>query len=1237
MAKVRKKQQLSVNENYIPVSKGKRLGVQVPGSMAFETQQALKELVRINGNIDEYVRRKLKYASKPALFAVLAAEQIDSVAMAINQIEEGNGLIIADQTGIGKGRQAAAIIRYAIMNGYVPVFISEKPSLFSDMYRDLDDIDAAEFRPLIYNLNKDGDVKDAQGKVVYKAFRDNAQLRDKIEEETDLPEGYDYVMTTYSQLNTDWIAIKNRKQQAKKNLKMRPQFKTAFLRAIAPKCIFILDEAHNAGGVDSIVGVYLREVLKKSKGAVYLSATFAKRPDNMPLYAVKTAMQEASLSDEGLINAIQGGGLPLQEIISSQLVSSGQMLRRQRSYDGIKVTYKTLKSQREKHVKIFDTVTAIIRQIIAFQEVYIKDGVIKNKEKELEEMGTTVEETKGTAKAGVDNMPYFSKIFNVIDQLLFSIKAEDVAKEAVRLLNEDKKVVIAFKSTMGSFLADYGLTDGEPIGYIDFSATLQKGLEGVMKYTVRDVMGGSSNHVIAVKDLPPSGQDAYHNIELAIQRASSGIGISPIDVIIDIIENSIRKKGFDSSGKYYKVAEVTGRKQRISNITSKNPVVRSFKSDANKAFREFNQGVIDVLLINQSGSTGLSAHSSDKFKDQRQRVMIIHQAEVNVNTEVQKRGRVNRTGQVNKPAYLYISSDIPAEQRLFMMLKSKLKSLDATTTASQETSKTQLESVDFLNKYGDVLLANLLAEDRELDKKLGYPLSSKEKVEKLDFSIDGLARKVTGRVAVLPVKEQEEFYENTTNSYLNMIRKLKEQGEYDLEADFLALDAEIKKSFVKIKGKGGYTPFGQDSVLEQVEVNVLRKPFKKTELLTAITNELNGLKNKAYETKLLEDLDRLYPDIIDEKTKASEEKIQELEDSVVKIKNSLGELEEKAKEKAERDIKKTEERVKKLKETVTNMTYDMHLKEGVIRDVFKTFYIGKVTRIHFSIGENWSWGVCIGIHVNHKMKNPYAPSNINVRFAVADSRRIVEEAVSSATLSQIRDNALRVSAVEEEKILSEWDAQYVDKNRQMRYIVSGNLLQAIGDQSLKGKLVKYTEKDKSISSGVFLHEEFGKGEAEIKTTKLIKEGVDEIFNLSIGQEFSSNDKTIRFKNKGSHFEVYVPSSVASGGKYFKDQELLQYLKRTQQDIEEDVSGKFIKAGGNEMQGLIFKDQIRAFCDVLSDKHSVMINAEIEKGNAGEKMKQKVRPRKEVKDTQVDVKRIIQALKIALQEKGKKAA
>ena len=64
-----------------------------------------------------------------------------------------------------------------------------------------------------------------------------------------------------------------------------------------------MDESHNSSG-SSNTGIFMQGVLARTSGAVFLSATFAKRPDNMPIYAMKTAISEANMSKEELVDAI---------------------------------------------------------------------------------------------------------------------------------------------------------------------------------------------------------------------------------------------------------------------------------------------------------------------------------------------------------------------------------------------------------------------------------------------------------------------------------------------------------------------------------------------------------------------------------------------------------------------------------------------------------------------------------------------------------------------------------------------------------------------------------------------------------------------------------------------------------------------------------------------------------------------------------------------------------------------
>jgi len=295
------------------------LDTHTPDSMFYEMSQALAKIKQeLGGDVDNFVRHRLGYSSKEELCKVLSAEQIDAVAVAIYNIEAyDEGMIIGDQTGIGKGRVAAAMIRYSVKQGKKPVFLTEKANLFSDIYRDLAAIGSANLKPFIINSrDTKTDIKDEDGEVIYEALNPTKQAA--IFEKGKIPSEFDFAIATYSQFNSP---------------QKKPQ-KPWFLHKIAQGNILILDEAHNSSG-SSQTGEFMQSVVRSAKGVVFLSATFAKQPSNMPIYALKTCISEANMSKDSLIHAIRRGGVALQEILSSQLVAEGQMIRRERSYEGI--------------------------------------------------------------------------------------------------------------------------------------------------------------------------------------------------------------------------------------------------------------------------------------------------------------------------------------------------------------------------------------------------------------------------------------------------------------------------------------------------------------------------------------------------------------------------------------------------------------------------------------------------------------------------------------------------------------------------------------------------------------------------------------------------------------------------------------------------------------------------------------------------------------------------------------
>jgi hypothetical protein len=125
--------------NYEPSSKIGAIGTLMPINMRVAAQNALQNLESRVGSVDAYVASELGYGEKD-LGQYFAAEQIDSLGLAIDNLKRGRGYITADQTGVGKGRVNAGIMRWALLNGKTPIFVTEKPNLYRDMIRDLRDI-----------------------------------------------------------------------------------------------------------------------------------------------------------------------------------------------------------------------------------------------------------------------------------------------------------------------------------------------------------------------------------------------------------------------------------------------------------------------------------------------------------------------------------------------------------------------------------------------------------------------------------------------------------------------------------------------------------------------------------------------------------------------------------------------------------------------------------------------------------------------------------------------------------------------------------------------------------------------------------------------------------------------------------------------------------------------------------------------------------------------------------------
>lgn len=803
---------------YISAAYGTDEKALIPSNLADPTLRALERLKAEVGDLADYVAGKLGLRRDQAFQQAFMGLQLDAVAMSIYQAERGSAVVIADQTGIGKGRQAAAMIRYGMLHGYTPIFVTEKPNLFTDMWGDLRDIGVpdSEIRPFVMNHNApikpDGEggrvLRNPSSRKEYEALIASVGANS----DAPLPGRANMLFTTYSQFdNGEGI--------------QRP----ALARLVSVgNPLFVLDEAHNASGErsskvkvkDKETGQevweervsragYVFEVID-GRPVTYLSATFAKRPDNLPIY-YRTDISEAVDTVEDLADAVAAGGVPLQSVISAGLAESGQLMRRERSFEGISIPIEILPdtngAQRAQH----DAATEVLRALMYASASFKEDA-----DALADYFGVVTADAAGNKLHTMTTNPFTNVVHNYVSQVALGIKADYIADQAIQAVRNGEKPMIVVEKTMESFLKEWVDDNDVKVGdsvQLSYRDVMRRAMNRSMRLKIKDMRGGEEIIQVTLDDLRAAAPGTATLYELADAAINSMNVDSLPSSPLDWIRHRMTEAGIN-------VAEITGRTLMVDysgDMTAGRLANRpSEEGDRRGSVDAFNgmhpSRKVDALIINAAGATGLSAHASERFKDQRPRRMIVAELMANVNTLVQALGRINRTGQVELPRYTVSALDLPSERRPLANAARKLKSLNANTTGSG-TSATSIQGVDMFNLYGDLVVAQYLIDNPTL-KIPGVTV---------DVSEDGtigrnpeLASKFFGKLAVFPVARQEAVYRVVEDAYNELLAFMDATGQNELDAATMDMRAGIMASVVLAKGKNPGSVFGGDALLHQI-------------------------------------------------------------------------------------------------------------------------------------------------------------------------------------------------------------------------------------------------------------------------------------------------------------------------------------------------------------------------------------------------------------------------------------
>ena len=498
-------------------------------------------------------------------------------------------------------------------------------------------------------------------------------------------------------------------------------------------------------------------IAQKEKGAnggmLFASATFAKTPDTMSLYLstyIGQMILNNQVSVEELNDIITKGGYGLTEVITKELARRGEYSRVELDMSGIEYDFNVRKiaeggyndiSRTLQNLFVFDADLASNRD--SFQAI-----------KGFDDKGKAdlyiAPDKQQYADARISFNPFANVMHNLRQQVMLSLKTQGMIDETLAAIERGEKPVVVLFNTNESFLK-YMVDEGEiKVGDV-IDKTLAdfyvRYLKSSLRYKITIPKKGTSKdrEVIEEGDLPLTSED-LNRFEALRDHFFENDTLTSTEYAISPIDKFLTSLGDKTSG------EITGRGYYVDYSTTPPTLQSKPKENQNEIIDAFNDGTTDALIINQSGSTGISLHASEKFKDQKKRIMIFTQALPDVNDMMQVGGRVNRLGQVVKPSYQFLGSNAPPEMRDMSLLIKKLSSLNAHIKGSADTTLADVDSIDFSNEIANSAVKQFLlntADGRAINMMLGFAVSQ-------NTTLNSVIKRVLNRSILIGDMKQEQ-------------------------------------------------------------------------------------------------------------------------------------------------------------------------------------------------------------------------------------------------------------------------------------------------------------------------------------------------------------------------------------------------------------------------------------------------------------------------------------------------
>jgi hypothetical protein len=828
----------------------------VPRNLLGPSQEALGRLARhIEAIGYDTVEGYLAYMLRADGFTpehiakVFSAEQIDALALSIyNDDITGRGFVNGDMTGLGKGRVLAGLAVYSVSKGVPVIFLTEKPNLFSDFWRDISDIceGAVEpkeiFTPFIMNATVD--IKDINNgnRRVFPATSpsDRARMLEHEGRGAIKENGYNIVFATYTQFN---------RSSAK-------SAKAGWLPAAALGSSLILDESHNAAG-DSNIAKNIAAAVANADACAYSSATFAKAAGAIVAYS---KIFPPAICNDSLADTLRVGGETLQEIMAAMLVADGVLVRREHDLSGLEFEVVEDSINLARNEVLSDKLSNVLLSMshLSGDVENMASAMNRKMERLLEKLPEASRKGKRLALSSTN---FGSRLYTIIRQFLLAITVDAAVEHGVRAIKEGRKPVFVLEQTMetmlretlsGDILMEPGDEEDADPATFDFSALYGQTVDGL---TFRHLLHRVLDKILIVTERSDYGtvnrRPAISLVEDEEERENfknyvkalwveidefPDLPVSPLDTIISKIEDA----GFTCG-------EISGRSLGVKPIGNEGKMtVVSVTTNRLQTIHRFNNGELDGVILTRAGSTGLSLHSSEKFQDQRQRQLIEVQIPNNVAERIQFFGRVKRKGEVIPPGIKTISSGLPCQARPLAMQNAKLRKLSANTQSNRQNAAEIEDIPDILNTVGNRLAFDFLCNNPEIARTLNINLDVEEGSH---ASMDEcwFITKLTGRISLLPIVEQKRIYDELTSEFQAFIRDADSKGVNPFKSKVLDYKAKVvdRSLYSGVEQTHYQSEFDRPVFISTLEWEEVLSPVRATGLAAMVSaGEMNLLEDR---------------------------------------------------------------------------------------------------------------------------------------------------------------------------------------------------------------------------------------------------------------------------------------------------------------------------------------------------------------------------------------------------------